>query len=346
MSVRTEWPVRLASAAPSPASLSYCNCLALERQLDPAGSAGDFDDAVLMELPLPWPGDLYTNAAALPPEVRDLVALWVARYEETGEYRHRQLVIAPDPAYSQAGRRRVLFYTRPAGLMTRFEKLEYQVPEAELGAFVWSLYEDRAALPRFERYRAPQADGLRDLLVCTHGSVDVACAKFGYPLYKALRARYADAATRVWRVSHFGGHVFAPTMMDMPTGRYWAYVDAKQAEQIAARTGEVAALRGHYRGWAGAPYGFAQAAECEVWQREGWAWFDVPKRCKVIAQEEAEDPSWAEVRLEFNDSEGRAGAYHARVEVSHTVETPPQSGSAETYGYPQYQVVSLTRSEA
>lgn len=325
---------------------SYCNCLALENKLDPAGYAGDFDDAIIMELPLPWPGDLYTNEAALPQEVRDLVARWVQRYEKSGEYRHRQLVIAPDSEYSRKGYRRVLFYTRPEGLMARFAKLEYHVPEADFGALVWSLYEDRAALPRFERYRTPQADGVRDLMVCTHGTVDVACAKFGYPLYKGLRERHADAGTRVWRVSHFGGHVFAPTMMDMPSGHYWAYLDPEQAKQIVRRTGDPAALRGHYRGWSGAPYGFGQAAERELWLREGWAWFGFPKRGEVLAQEDAEEPTWAEVRFEFTDAEGHSGAYYARVEVGHTVETPPQSGSEETYAYPQYDVVKLERRPA
>lgn len=327
-------------------TMSYCNCLALEHKLDPAGYAGDFDDAIIMELPLPWPGDLYTNEAALPQEVRDLVALWVRRYEEGGEYRHRQLVIAPDPVYARASYRRVLFYTRPEGPMTHFVKVEYHVPEADFGALVWSLYEDRASLPRFERYRTPQADDVRDLMICTHGSVDVACAKFGYPLYKQLREKHAGADTRVWRVSHFGGHVFAPTMMDMPTGHYWAYLGTEQVEQIVRRTGDPAALRGHYRGWTGAPYGFAQAAEREVWLHEGWAWFDYSRRGVVVTQEEADEPTWAEVRFEFADAQNRENTYHARVEVSHTVETPPQSGSDETYAYPQYQVVSLERRPA
>lgn len=327
-------------------TLTYCNCLAFERQLDPAGYAGDFDDAIVMELPLPWQSDLYTNEAALPKEVRELVALWVERYEKSGEYRHRQLVIAPDPDYSLEGYRRVLFYTRPEGPMARFAKLEYHVPEAAFGALVWSLYEDRAALPRFECYRTPETDSTRDLLICTHGTVDVACAKFGYPLYKRLRERYADAGTRIWRVSHFGGHVFAPTMMDMPTGHYWAYLGSEQAEQIVRRSGDPAALRGHYRGWTGAPYGLAQAAEREMWLREGWTWLDYPRRGVVLVQEDAEEPTWGEVRFEFTDARGYVGAYYARVEQSHTVETPPQSGSEETYPYPQYRVVGLERRPA
>src|SRR5690606_5380438 len=107
------------------------------------------------------------------------------------------------------GMRRVLFYTRPPGLMARFDKVEYLVPQAEMGALAWAWYEDRPALPRFEQYRVPEADHIRDVLVCTHGTIDAACAKFGFPLYRHLRDHYSSADLRVWRVSHFGGHVFA-----------------------------------------------------------------------------------------------------------------------------------------
>lgn len=89
-----------------------------------------------------------------------------------------------------------------------------------MGTLAWALYEAREQLPTFERYRVPDADKVRDILVGTHGTIDVACAKFGYPLYRHLRDTYADEGLRVWRVSHFGGHVFAPTLMDMPTGHY------------------------------------------------------------------------------------------------------------------------------
>jgi hypothetical protein len=45
----------------STAHKSYCNLTALAQGLDPAGSAGHFDDAVLIETPLPWKRDLYEN---------------------------------------------------------------------------------------------------------------------------------------------------------------------------------------------------------------------------------------------------------------------------------------------
>ena len=148
-------------------------------------------------------------------------------------------MVAPDAEYSRPGFRRVIHYTRPDPPFTRYDQREYLVPEGQLGALLWALYETPADLSRFEPYRVAAAN-VRDLLVCTHGTVDVACAKFGYPLYKYLRQQHAGDHLRVWRVSHFGGHVFAPTLLDLPTGHLWAYVEAAQADQIAARSGSVA----------------------------------------------------------------------------------------------------------
>ena len=86
-------------------------------------------------------------------------------------------------------------------------------------------------------------------MVCTHGAVDAACAKFGFPIYRQLR-RLADESNgqvRVWRVSHFGAHIFAPTLIDMPEFRYWGYVEREEAPMIVNRNGSVLRLRNHYR---------------------------------------------------------------------------------------------------
>lgn len=326
------------------AEKAYCNCLALEKGLDPAGHAGSFDDAVLIEVPLPWKRDLYQQAGPLPQEAIDLLAVWLQAYHETGEYRHRPLLIAPDAVYSRRGFRRVMFYTRRPGAVAGFEKVEYSVPEGELGGLLWALFQARDDLPRFEPYRTPEADAIRDILVCTHGTIDAACAKFGYPLYSDLRRSCASDHLRVWRVSHFGGHVFAPTLMDMPTGHYWAYVEAAQARQIVTWSGDVAALRGHYRGWAGLADGFAQAAERELWQKHGWDWFTYAKTGAVLAQDsDAEHPAWAEIGITYQAADGTGGAYTLRVEVQQYIETISTTGYEQVYPYPQYVVTSLQR---
>lgn len=318
----------------------YCNCLALERGLDPVGHAGHFEDCLVVEIPLPWKRDLYTDEKVLSSEFCTLREMWLQRYHAGEPYSHLSLFVAPDAEYSKSGYRRVMFFTRPAGLFTQFEKVEYLIPVELMGRLIWSLYEDRAALPDFEAYHVPENDRVRDILVCTHGTIDVACAKFGYPLYKYLRDEYASSELRVWRVSHFGGHVFAPTLMDMPLGHYWAYLGNEQAAQIVRQDGDVANLRGYYRGWAGLESSFLQTAEYDLWQQHGWSWFNTPKAGEIIASAENEDdPQWAEVRVHYQlpGSEQITSADYM-VEISHKVETTHTSNGDKPYAYAQYRV--------
>lgn len=307
---------------------NYCNHVALKKGLDPGGSAGNFLDAVLLEMPFPWKRNY--DEMGLPSEMMDLLNLWMQRYRENGVYGHRPLLIAPDEEYSVAGHRRVIFYKRPDGAFAEFETSEYLLPEEKMGALVWAWYEAPELLSDYEAYR--QHETKRDILICTHGSVDAACAKFGYPLYKHLRETCAIDDIRVWRVSHFGGHVFAPTLMEMPKGDYWAYVEAEQGEQIIRRDGDIRQLYGHYRGWAGLEAGFLQAAEREILMLEGWDWQTVPKSGLILAQDESEKPLWAELRI--ND-------YHFRVEALDPIELIHTSNQTATYPYPQYRATRI-----
>jgi hypothetical protein len=324
------------------AAHTYCNVLALQKGLDPAGSASTFDDAVLIETRLPWKKNAFAEAGALPQEMIDLSAEWLRDYRAGLGYPHRALLIAPDAEYSLPGFRRVMYYRRQPGMMSAFTKLEYLVPEARLGALLWSLFKSRESLARFEQYRQPQHEHTRDILVCTHGTVDSACAKFGYPLFNLLRKQYANEALRAWRVSHFGGHVYAPTLMDMPTGHFWAYVEYDQAHQIVARVGDAGDLHGHYRGWAAFERGFMQAAERELWQRSGWRWFDYLKSGAVLAQDGGEEPLWADIRIDYAAPDGSdGGAYELHVEVQQHIETIHSTGNPATNTYPQFAVTAV-----
>lgn len=321
----------------------YCNQLAIERGLDPIGYAGDFDDAIIIELPLPWKRNLREQSGILPGELISLFDLWLKQYHEGHGYRHRPLFVAPDPDYSCEGARKVMFYKRPKGLSANFEKFEYIIPEEKLGMLVWSLYETRHLLAEFEQYRVTEGDQTRDILVCTHGAVDAACAKFGYPLYKSLRDDYANDNLRVWRVSHFGGHVFAPTVMDLPSGRYWAYIQDGQIEPLVNHSGDVSAMRGHFRGSALVGNSFVQVLDCELWQRHGWEWFTYDKIGMIIGEDqESEEPQWADVEMRYHTGhDSKIRIVRARVEVSHSVETHPSTGQDRTYAYPQYKATRL-----
>lgn len=189
------------------------------------------------------------------------------------------------------------------------------------------------------------------LYVCTHGAVDAACAKFGFPLYRELcgyRGAREGTEVRVWRVTHFGGHIFAPTLLELPAGRYWAYMEGDRPARLVARSGDVGDFYGHYRGWSGLDSSFLQAAEREVLRREGWDWLGYAKRGVTISQgelvPELEEHAWAQVRLEFSRPDGTEGAYEARVELGTPVLTRASTADEEDYPYPQYRVTRLNPS--
>jgi len=187
------------------------------------------------------------------------------------------------------------------------------------------------------------------MLVCTHGNVDAACARFGYPIYKLLRDSYAaqpGSNLRAWRCSHFGGHKFAPTLVDLPEGRYWGHLEPEVVDILVRRQGEISRLRSHYRGWSGLGK-FEQIAERDIWLREGWDWLTYAKsgqtlrkglqgtksvlfgmlrwlpskHIRAFLETYTSSATWAEVEIEFVDSERVTRTYRGRVELCGRVQT-------------------------
>lgn len=327
----------------------FCSACARRAGLDAAGTAYAYAHLLAVEVPLPWPMSMYSEPGVLPPELLDLRRAQVAAYQRGEPLQVGALAIAPDAAYSVPGHRRVIAYRRPDGPFASFQQAEYLVPEAEVGPLCWALLFDQAALPRFAAALQPRS-GVRDLLVCTHGAVDAACAKFGIPLYRQLRqaAERSRGRLRAWRVSHFGGHVFAPTLIDMPEFIYWAYVEREVADRLAARAGDTACLRDCYRGWAGLDSPLLQVAERELFARHGWPWLAYRKAGRILARAEVapgdDQPAWAEVCIDYTAADGSAaGAYIARVELAPRIGCIANTGDTELYPHPQYLLTRLER---
>ena len=83
-------------------------------------------------------------------------------------------------------------------------------------------------------------------LVCTHGKHDPCCARYGRPLYEALRDELD--ASWVWQSSHIGGDRFAGNLVCLPEGLYYGRVGREAAgsvldEHLAGRI-----QLEHYRG--------------------------------------------------------------------------------------------------
>ena len=108
-------------------------------------------------------------------------------------------------------------------------------------------------------------------LVCTHGKHDRCCAKYGRPLYEAVREQVED--DWVWQSSHVGGDRFAGNLVALPDGVYYGRVDPAETWPVleAALAGRV-----HLPAYRGRScHGFAaQAAELAVRQETGLAGVD------------------------------------------------------------------------
>lgn len=67
--------------------------------------------------------------------------------------------------------------------------------------------------------------------VCLNGQRDVCCARFGRPVYSALRERLGE---RIWQVSHLGGHRFAPNVLCLPQGGMYGRVSPDEIDEFIA----------------------------------------------------------------------------------------------------------------
>src|SRR5215213_8695970 len=294
-----------------------CSVVSEAAREDPAGCGTPFVGYLGMEVAPPWMDDV-SESPRFPGGLRD-------------------------PVYSREGYVRTLYLHKPPGHFAAYEKSEYAVPKCEIVPLVEALAEGSDGLSRFERYEEDTSGG-RDLLVCTHGSHDACCGKFGYPVYETLRHEYAGASEkqlRVWRTSHTGGHRFAPTLIDFPEGRYWGHLEPEALEKLVLRKDPVSELGRFYRGWAGLSGKFEQIAEREIFVREGWEWTRYLKRGMTLEADENEDR--AEVRIEYATPGGDTGAYEATVETSGTVMTLFDSGPRPLQEVKQYRVSRLER---
>jgi hypothetical protein len=103
-------------------------------------------------------------------------------------------------------------------------------------------------------------------LVCTHGKHDRCCAKYGRPLYDAVREQVDDEW--VWQSTHVGGDRFAGNIVTLPDGVYYGRVEPSEAWPVIEAALEQRLHLPCYRGRS--CHGFAaQAAERAVREATG-----------------------------------------------------------------------------
>ncbi|HEY6186118.1 MAG TPA: sucrase ferredoxin [Pyrinomonadaceae bacterium] len=130
-------------------------------------------------------------------------------------------------------------------------------------------------------------------LVCTHGRRDKCCAKFGYPLYKSLRAESAS----VWQSSHVGGDRFAANLVCFPHGLFYAHVTEEMSRKVIREYEARRVLLDKYRGRACYSYP-VQAAEYFVRKEAGITGLD---ELRQLGCERVHEKTW---RARFMTGDG------------------------------------------
>lgn len=243
-----------------------CSELASRRGLPLIGSAGSYDAILAFELAPPWTARLVGSRAS--------DAALDAAMDFAGRHGRKVRVLALEPDAVRAGVR-VLWLARDPGNPARFVRHEYEVPRGALAQTIERLAAGGDA--GIEPVAGGEAGSARrDILVCTHGARDACCGKFGYPIYRELcrlagNARSGSEPVKIWRTSHLGGHRFAPTLLDLPSGRMFGRLTIGDAEAVLGGGQPlVDRLAAIYRGHCGLPEA-AQIVERDLWLASGSA---------------------------------------------------------------------------
>jgi hypothetical protein len=300
---------------------------------DPIGSASKCDLILAVEAPLPWPKQA-REARSLPTGTQDAVDALDASMSVLF------VTLAPDPEYSVPGFAHVLVYRRPDSAFAEFLADDFLVPYDEVAVVVHSLAVDTdGAIDAFERYR--QQATHRDLLVCTHGTRDNCCAVLGVPTYQHLRylATTDEPEWRVWRCSHIGGHRFAPTLIDLPSGRFWARITPERAAFLRQQE-PLPDLSLCYRGWSGLRTDLEQIAERATFEAEGWPWTRYHKSGRIRGR--SDDGAQTEVEIHFSDPlSGRSGTYVVTLEWTGTFQSQSSCLGTKVSTVERYAVVGV-----
>ncbi|THF87953.1 sucrase ferredoxin [Deinococcus sp. KSM4-11] len=287
------------TAADRPSRLPLCADVSRALGEDPIGTAPHWQEVTVLELDVPvWS------------KVRD-VANWTPQHHRLFE-RLRGKVEASGAGFgllmsapaTRGQPLRVRHYTLGAGGYGRRDYAS-DLPQAEWVRGLTDTLLDPQHLSAWEEQAVPLGP---DVHVCTHGTVDAACGRYGVPVYHHLAA----AGERAWRTGHFGGHRFAATAVELPSGLLWAHLTPDLAVQVARREVPPAEVARHLRGFSGLPP-LAQVVDRDLLVRHGWDWLAARRWAEVDGED---------VTLQF---EWRGECGLVRATVTHDLLSVPGS---------------------
>lgn len=252
----------------------FCANNSRELEEDMIGTATKYETYILVECPTPWGYEAF-NSKWVPDNLKVLVT-----EVEKKKLPMRFLLIANDETH-RVKETTLLIYQQQEGLSNGYKKQEFKLPNIELVAGVINKW-----LAGITSNYEVENHITRDILICTHGSHDQCCARYGNPFYFHGQKSIDDLQlenVRMWRSSHFGGHRFAPTMIDLPQGRYYGRLDQNSLIAILTHQGNIEELLKVYRGWGILPNSL-QVLERELMLQLGWDWFNYQLKGKILEQ--------------------------------------------------------------
>lgn len=265
---------------------SFCAIANKEAGEDLIGTAGHYQTYILIECPLPWAANAF-NSKNIPAALRQYIEAITA--EQSVRFLAINRGIASADSIALMIYKRTLLSSLSPKNSTNSEVIEdYQGVEFQLD----DLTQVTECIERYWQGDCGQPITQQDILICTHGMKDRCCAHFGQPLFRdTVRSAQEGKLpnVRVWRVSHIGGHRFAPTAISLPDGRYYGRLTATKLEAIIARRGSISQLRSVYRGWGLLPAPL-QVLERQMLLQQGWSWFDSQVRYQILTDTAYEQP--------------------------------------------------------
>jgi hypothetical protein len=311
----------------------FCADESRQANENPIGSAATHQTYILIECPPPWACDDF-KSAAIPDNLRTLEA------EGNQTLQSVRCLLIHNTHYQQDSCVRVFTLRRQSGFSAGYEKQEFQVSHL---AEVAPLLQNYLAGKPLDNWRVESPT--REILVCTHGSHDKCCAKYGIPFYRKAVTGLNELSldrVRIWQSSHFSGHRFAPTVLDFPEGRYYGRLDLDAFKTIVTRTGSLDCFRHVYRGW-GILSDPVQVLERELLFKYGWEWFHYRVKYRILEQRES--PLFNQVEFIIEAPDGCIKYYQAEVvaDAAKTLRLHGECSSAvdEIYDFPQFQVRNL-----
>lgn len=262
--------------------VSSCAVFAQQQGESLVGTAPLTRRFVFIECPHPW-AEAMEKSPGLPATLAAQIKQWANQWPGTRFLLFTDGHLSSGSAqvrYQQP--RRLFFFEAPESDLQTYQALQMtNIATDQLTAAIADYFTARAqgTWPPLAR---PLAG--RHGFICTHGRRDRCCGRYGYPFYRQAKAlaktlNHAHpsfgSGVHIWQVSHIGGHRFAPTLIDLPEGRYYGALTLEDWRSLLLRQGSLALLSRIYRGWALLPEP-VQVLERLLWQQQGWSWLDCP----------------------------------------------------------------------